>query len=281
MIPRRAAAAVFFLLAVVLGGTVGHASGFDLGCEIVLLDAAGTFSKVPVALQAAFDEVAGVLAGQGMPPGELADIEADFDAAMADLNVGLTTAPPFLPVPMLGGGIEIPLPLVLVDGIRVSGGVLNSAMVRGIADMAGVAIPDPLLDEEFDLGGETARFAVDADVSAWAVSVEAVKRLDVWIAALNLSAGIDYVGGAVTVDIQREVPAEWMDGIDSALNALHLQDVRWSAFAAHVGARLELGFPFLRLYAEARLVQPVAEWVGWWDLRVGGLAGSVGVVIRF
>jgi hypothetical protein len=281
MISRRVAAAAVILLALVLCGTVGRAVGFDLGCEIVFLDATGTLSRVPVALHAASDELVSLLADQGMPPDEVADIATSFDTAIADLSAGLATFPTLLPVPMIGGGIEIPLPFVVVDGIRVFGGILDTAIVRGVATLAGVEIPDPLLDEEFDLGGETAHLAADLDISAWVVSVEAVKRLDIWVAALNLSAGVDSTGGALTAVVTREVPAGWEGGIDATVASLHLEDLRWSAFAAHVGARLELGFPFLRLYAEVRLVQPVAEWVGWWDLHVGGLAGSVGMVIRF
>jgi hypothetical protein len=108
-----------------------------------------------------------------------------------------------------------------------------------------------------------------------------VKRFDFLLGALNLFAGVDYTSCAAAVDIQREVPAGWEEGIDAALAALHLEDLRGSAFAAHVGARLEVGAPFLRVYVEAKLVQPIAEWVGWWGIRAGGLAGSVGVVIRF
>ncbi len=281
MIPRRAAAAAVVFFALVLGAASGHAGGLDLGCEIISLDVAGTLPRVPVALHAASDEWLALLADRGMPADELADLAADFDSAIADLNAGLTTFPTLVPLPLFGGGIEIPLPFVVVDGVRLFGGVLSSGMVRGIASMAGVEIPDPLLDEEFPLGDETAHFTVNADLSAWAISVEAVKRLDIVVAALNLSAGIDYSGGAVTVDVGRELPPEWVEGVDAALAALHLDDIRWSALAAHIGARLEIGFPFLRLYAEARLVQPLLEWVGWWNLHMGGLSGSVGVVIRF
>ncbi len=281
MISRRAAAAAVVLVALALGATSDLAAGIDLGCEIVSLDVTGTLPRVPVALHAASDELLTLLADQGVPADELAGLAADFDSAIADLNAGLTTFPTLLPVPLIGGGIEIPLPFVVVDGVRLSGGILSSGMVRGIADMAGVEIPNPLLDEEFPLGGETAHFTVNADLSAWAISVEAVKRLDIVVAALNLTAGIDYAGGAVIVDVGRELPPEWAEGVDAVLAALHLDDVRWSTLAAHVGARLEVGFPFLRFFAEARLVQPLVEWVGWWDLHVGGLAGAVGVVIRF
>ncbi len=281
MISRRTRAAAVVLFALVLGAASGRAAGLDFGCEIVSLDVSGTLTRVPVAFHAASDELLVLLADRGMPPAELADLAADLDSAIADLNAGLTTIPTVLPVPLLGAGLEIPLPFVVVDGVSISLGILNGAMVRGVAAAAGVEIPDPLIDEEFPLDGDTAGFTLDADFSVWTVSVEAVKRLDVVFAALNLAAGVDYTSGGVTVDVGHDLPAEWVVGVDSALAELHLDELRWSALAAHIGARLEFGLPFLRLYAEARLVQPLAEWVGWWDLHVAGLAGSVGVVIRF
>jgi hypothetical protein len=281
MISRRALAAAGVFLALALGVADARAGGFDVGCEIVSVDVAGTLTRVPVALRGAFDEILAMLADQGVPPVELADIEADFDSALADLNANLDAFPTLLPLPLLGGGIEFSVPWVVIDGVRLSGGILNGAIVRGLAAMGGVEVPDPLFADEFDLDGETASFTVDADMSAWAISVEAVKRLDIVVVAINLSAGVDFLGGSATIQVDRQVPPEWIGGVDAALGALHLDDVRWSAVAGHLGLGLEVGFPFLRLTAGVRLLQPFAQSSGWWDLRVGGLAGSVGVVIRF
>lgn len=281
MIVRRIAAAAVISLGLVLGAVGSRAAGLQFGCEVVSLDITGTLSQVPVALSAGSDALLAMLADQGIPPSDLAGIEADFDRAIADLTVGLSSMPPLVPLPLLGGGIEIPLPLVVIDAVRVSGGILDTAIVRSIAEMAGAEIPDPLLDQTIDLGVETARLTADLEVSAWNLTAEAVKRLDLWLIAFDLSAGFGYATGALAVDIEHDLPAEWAAGVDSALAALQLDEVRWSAFTASLGGRLELGLPFLRVYAEVRLVQPVAEWVGWWDLHVGGWAGSVGVVIRF
>ncbi len=281
MIARSTAAAVVIALTVLLASAAGCAAGFDLGCEMISLGVAGTFDKVPAALGGASDAILTMLADQGMSPSDLADVEADFDGAIADFSAGLASVPTLLPLPTLGGALELGIPLVVIDEVRFSGGILTTGIIRGIADLAGAEIPNPLLDQDLDLGGEVAHVTADVDVSAWTLSVEAVKRLDVFLAALNLSAGLGYTSVAVTPEITREVPAEWQAGIDAALGALHLDDIRTAALSGHVGARLELGAPFLRLYAEVKLVQPIAEWVGWWDLHVGGLAGSAGVVIRF
>lgn len=281
MIYPRARAAAAMLLVLILGAMGGRGAGLELGCEIVPLDAAGAFAKIPAAFGASSDALLALLSEQGVPPSELADIEADFDAALTDVTTTLVGLPSFIPIPLVAGGVEIPLSLVVVDAVRVSGGVLDSAIVRGIASAAGIEIPSPLVDETFDLDGETAGLALDVDVSSWSVAMDAVKRLDIWIAALNLSAGFGYTAGGITVDVERDVPADWIRGVDSALAELHLEELRWAALTTRVGARLELGLPFLRVYAEARLVQPLVEWVGWWDLGVAGWAGTLGVVIRF
>jgi hypothetical protein len=281
MTSRRALAAAGVFLALGLASAGARAGGFDVGCEIVSVNVTETLTRVPAAFQGAFDEILAMLADQGVPPAELATIEADFDSSLADLNASLVTFPTLLPLPLLGGGIAFSLPLVVIDSVRLSGGIMNGAIVRGLAGMGGVEIPDPLFQEEVVLEGETASFTVDADVSAWALSVEVVKRLDVLVAALNLSAGVDFLGGSATIQVDRQLPPEWIGGVDAALGAMHLDGVRWSAVAGHLGLGLEVGFPFLRLYADVRLLQPFVQNSGWWDLRVGGLAGTVGVVIRF
>ena len=281
MISRRAAVATVALLVLSLGTAGAWAGGFDLGCEIVTLDVAGTLSRVPAALEGGADRLLEALADQGLPPSELVEIESQFDLAIADASTAAAALPTLLPLPLLGGGVEMALPLLVVDGIRLSGGYLDSALVRAIAGASGVPIPDPLIEAEFDLGGEAAELGLDVEFSVWTASVDAVKRFDLLIAALDLSAGLAYTSGAVTVDATRDVPAGWGEGVDAALAELHLDQLRWSTLAARVGARIELGVPFLRLYAEVHFGEPIVEWVGWWDLRGGGWSGSVGVVIRF
>lgn len=278
---RGVCVAVVAFACLILGATEGHAAGLELGCEIVGLDAAGAWDKVPAALGSSFDAITGVLADQGIPPGEIARLTAEFASAVADVSVALAAFPAAVPVPLLAGAVEIPLPLVLIDGVRFSGGILNRAIVHGVAAAVGFSVPTPLFDETVDVGGESVRVAVDADLSAWSISVDAVKRLDLWLAALQLSAGVGTSAGELAVDVGRDAPAAWAVGIDEALAALHLDEVRWAAFTTHVGARLEVGFPVLRFFAEARLVLPLAQWVGWWGLEVARWSGRLGVVIRF
>jgi hypothetical protein len=184
-------------------------------------------------------------------------------------------------VPLAALGVELPVSLVVVDALRASGGLLRDAWVRSMAGAAGVVVPAPLVDQVFDLGGEPARLAVDASFTAWALALDAVKRFDLWLAAVSLSGGIGYAAGGATVTVEREVPPSWEPGVDAALDALHLDDLRWAAWSTRLGARLELGLPFLRVFVEARLVQPLVAWVGDWHLVAAGWAGAIGVVIRF
>ncbi len=281
MIARRAATASVLALALCLGAAGARGVGLDLGGEILAVDVAGAYAEVPAALAGSFDALLSLLADEGIPPGELAGLEAELDATVADITGALDELPGFLPVPLVALGIELPVSLVVVDAVRVSGGLLRDAWVRGIASAAGVVVPTPLVDRTFDLGGDPARFAVDASFAAWSLALDAVKRLDLWIAALSLSAGMGYAAGGATVTVEREVPSSWEPAVDEALAALHLDDLRWAAWSTRLGARLELGLPFLRVFAEVRLVQPLVAWVGEWDLVAAGWAGTIGVVIRF
>ncbi|MEW5825397.1 MAG: hypothetical protein AB1778_01040 [Candidatus Bipolaricaulota bacterium] len=277
----RGVSAAFAISFILLAGLTARAVGLDLGCEVVLIDLTGAYPKVSTALEASADVLLGLAGDQGTPPSELAALETTFNAGIANVVAALATFPRAIPVPLLGAGLEIPLPWIVVDALRLSGGCLDSSWARSLARVAGVVLPEPLLEQILPLGAETARFALDADALVWAIAADGVKRFDLWIAALSLSAGLGYSAGALAVNVEREVPVAWEGGVDSAVAALHLADLRWAALAARLGARLELGLPFFRIYAEARLVAPLAEWIGWWDLRVAGWAGAIGVVIRF
>lgn len=281
MTPRGVCVAVAAFAGLTLGAMMGSAVGLELGCEMVGIDVAGAYDRVPEALGSSFDAVTRLLADRGIPPSEIARLTAEFATVVADVSSTLGSFPSAIPVPLLGGGIEIPLSLLIMDGVRVSGGILNRAIVHGVAAAAGLSIPSPLFAETFDVGGESVRVAVDADLSAWSISVAAVKRLDLWLAAVQFSAGAGYSAGEVAVDVVRDAPAAWAGGIDEALAAVHLDEIRWAAFTTHVGARLEVGFPVFRLFAEARLVVPLAQRIGWWSLDVARWSGTLGVVIRF
>lgn len=282
VIDRAAVAAATVLFGLCAVGAVAHAGGIYLGLEAYTLDMTGTWTQVPVALSAAFGELETMLSDQGVPAEELSEISADFDAALARIEATLEDFPALVPVPLLALGVEIPLPWVVIDGVRLSVGFLDDRFVRGVASgVAGVLIPEPLLDETLDVGDDTASLQVDLAFSTWMISVDAVKRLDLVFLGADFFLGADVLWGSITPSVEVDVPEGWSDGVDAALAALHLDEISWRAFGLHAGIGFELGLPFLRLYAEGRFVLPVGQAVGWWNLHAGELAGALGMVIRF
>ncbi|MCX6093778.1 MAG: hypothetical protein NTY63_02995 [Candidatus Bipolaricaulota bacterium] len=282
MIHRTAVATAAVLVGLCAVGAAIHAGGISLGLEAYTLDMTGTWTQVPVAASAAFSEIEAMLSDQGVPAEELAEISADFDAAVADVQAALADLPVLVPVPLLALGVEISLPWVVIDGVRLSVGFLDDRFVRGVASgVAGIEIPEPLLDETLDVGDDTASLTADVAFSTWMISVDAVKRLDLVFLGADFSLGADVLWGSVTPSVEVDVPEEWEDGVDAALEALHLDEILWRAFGLHAGIGFELGLPFLRLYAEGRFVLSLGTSIGWWNLHVGTLAGALGMVIRF
>ncbi|MDD5263547.1 MAG: hypothetical protein PHU43_01770 [Candidatus Bipolaricaulis sp.] len=282
VIRRTALATAAAFLGLCAVGAAVHAAGIYLGVEAYTLDMTGTWSQVPVALSASFGEIEAMLLDQGVPAEDLAEFSADFDAAMAEIEATLEALPVLVPVPLLALGVEIPLPWVVIDGVRLSVGFLDDRFVRGVASgVAGVEIPEPLVDEAIDVGDDTASLTADVAFSTWMVSVDAVKRLDLVFLGADFFLGADVLWGSITPSVEVDVPEGWSDGVDAALEALHLDEISWRGFGLHAGIGFEVGLPFLRLYAEGRFVLPVGQAIGWWNLHAGELAGALGMVIRF
>jgi len=258
-----------------------QAGGIGVELPIYTVDLSGTLAKVSVAVQGAFTEIEGALADLGMPPADLDAVVAQFDQALADVEQGLGEFPSLVPIPHFGGSIEFSLPFVVVDGLRFSGGILNDRILRGIGGLFGFEIPQPLVDVEIEEDGFDASFTVDVSFSSFVLSTDLVKRLDLVIAAIDLGLGVDVIQGRITPQVDYEVPQEFQDGAAAALGALHLDELHWSAFGIHGLVGFELGPPFLRLVAECRVFLPISQATGWWEIGVGNLTGSVGLVIRF
>jgi len=257
------------------------AGGITLGVPIHALDASAAFERVPAAVGAAFAEIEGALLDLGVPAEALGEIQLRIDESLAQIDAFARTLPPFLPVPLLGGTFEVSLPLVVVDALRLTGGLLNDGLIRGIARLAGTEIPQPLIDESFEADGFAGGATIDVALTTWMLSADAVKRLDALVLALTLGAGVDWVGGRIRPLIDLEVPAEIESAAGDALAALHIDDLAWSTLAVHGVVGLEIGPPFLRLYGEVRYLLPLSERTGWWGLRSGGWAAVVGMVMRF
>lgn len=272
--------------AVVVCGILIHTSvvvagGVTFGVPIATLDVSGVLDRVPIAVDAAFAELEEALIDFGLTQADLDEIRDRIDESLEQVDVLVETLPPLLPVPMLGGTIEITLPLILVDGLRFTGGLLSEGLVRGVARLAGAEIPEPLFEITFDSPEFTGAATIDVALSSWMLSTDVVKRFDALVLALTLGGGIDLIGGAIRPLVDLDVPAGFEDDVAGALAALHLDGLTWSTFAVHGVVGLEIGPPFLRIYGDLRFLLPLSEGDGWWDLRAGGLAAVLGVVIRF
>jgi hypothetical protein len=276
---RRAACAIAVLVALwlVTGATFG--SGLGIGPLCYTVDTTGTFAKVPLAADAAFDALEAALVALGIPPSELDEARQEFDDALDAVEAGLHRAPTLVPVPLLGGFVDVSLSLGIVDGIRFGGGFITEDMVRGIADLFGATIPEPLFQGESDVPGFGGSMIGDVDFSSWMLVTELTKRLDVFVAAVEFGAGVHLVRGVVTPRI--EVSPELETLVRDALVALHLDGLAWSAFGTHATVGLEVGLPFLRLRGDVRFVLPVIQSTAWWDVRLGGIMATIGMVIRF
>lgn len=255
--------------------------GLYLGAPLFTLDLSTTLAQLPVAVDGAFDVLEATLIDMGVPPADLNVIRAQFNDTLTDIEAFTQVFPALVPVPLIGGGIELGLPLLIIDGIRISGGLLSEGLVRSISGMAGFEIPQPLLDLDLDIGQQSGNVTADLDFSAWMVSTEVVKRLDLLVLALNFGAGLNLIGGRIRPQINHQLPAEMADGVTEALTALRLDELTWSAFAMHGMIGFELGPPFLRIYGDVRWMIPLSQHDGWWGIRLGPVAALVGFVIRF
>ena len=273
-------------LTAAVSGTLIHAvvaagGGVTFGMPISMLDVTDTFDRVPIAVDEAFAEIEEVLINLGLTQTDLDEIEDWIDESINQLDDLAETLPPYLPVPMLGGTIEFSLPLVLVDGLRFTGGLLSDDLVRSIARLAGKEIPEPLFEHTFDSPEFAGAAAIDVELSSWMLSTDVVKRFDAIALAVTLGGGIDLIGGEIQPLLDVDVPPEFEEDVADALAALRVDGMTWSTFAAHAVIGFEIGPPFLRLYGDVRFLLPFSRSQGWWGLRTGGLAAVLGVVIRF
>jgi len=280
---RRSAAAAALLAVVLVVAHAGPASavGFGFGPLVYTVDVAETFGQLPIAAGDAFDALDMAFADLGVSEPDRAAIREDLDEGLQNVVDSLNGFPTILPIPHLGGFVEIPLPLVVVDGLRLGGGYLSEGLVKDVAGLFGVVIPSPLLDVAFDEDGFSGSIEADLRFRSFALSTELAKSLGFFLGAIDLTAGVSWVGGDIVPDVSIDVPEEMEGGVADALDALHLDGFTWSAFAVHAGVGIEVGPPFLRIGLRARIVLPLSASSGWWEIGVGDFSGSIEVVIRF
>lgn len=257
------------------------AVGFGFGLDVTTIDVTETFANVPIAAGDAFDALDQAFADLGVPAPDRVAIRDSLDQGLAGVEEALIHIPTTLPVPLVGGCLEIPLPLLLIDGLRLSGGYVSDGVLRDLGEVIGFTIPTPLVDVAFDENGLSGSIQADLAFRSWHLATEAVKRFDVLVAALDLALGVHLTGGEATPAVLIDVPPEMADGVADALAALHLDGFTWSAFCLHGRMGLEIGPPFLRLRLGAYVGLPISTSSGWWSIGTGGLGGTIELVIRF
>jgi len=269
------------IAASVLLSLTAWAGGIGLGIPLVTLDVTGTFDKVPVAFDDALELLEISFRDLGASTAELDDLRDRF----AELNTEWTDAfgdlPMWLPLPLLGGSLEFRLPLLVVDGLRVTGGFVSDGLLRRLGGFANLPIPDPLLELDLSVGAETTSLSADLGFSSIMVASELTKRFDLFFVAIELGAGVYLVRGEIAPAVSIDGSQQLAEDLRDVVEVLHVDGLTWSEFGAHSLVGIELGPPFLRLHADVRYTFPISRTTGWWDLGVGRLAAVLGMVIRF
>lgn len=269
------------LFAVVVFAVVANAVGISFAIPVETLDLSEALARVPTAAGMAFDVLDQALASYGVPSEDRDALRTGFEDGLDTVEEEISRVPTVIPLPYLGGGIEIGVPLPVIDSVSFSGGWLSDALFRWAADVAGWPIPSPLIEVPFDDGGLDGSVRADVTFSSWTARAAVTARLDALFVALRLGLGLQASGGGLRPQIEVDVPRELEEGVNGALNALHVDGLTWSRVGVLGSVALELGPPFFRLTVGAQAVLPLAESSGWWGLRMARFGGSVGMVIRF
>ena len=271
---------VVSMLLIALVAMSASCGGISFGVPFYTVDLTETLEeKIPEIVDDSLDALDLWLQDLGMPPTEIDTLLGDINNSIADFisNIEEISITSF-PIPLVGGSIEFGLPLGVIDGIRLSGGILNQAILFEAADLLNLDVPHSI-DGEFEINGSTTEYTIAPSFSTFMLSTEVIKRLDLVIAGISFGAGLDLIQGEIglATPIIESVSA----GFQSVLDKLHLDGLSWSAFAAHATFGVEVGLPFLRLAGEARFMLPISQTPGSWKIKVGQWAGSVELAIRF
>lgn len=253
--------------------------GISFGVPFYTVDLTETLVITSQIVDSSLDALDLWLQDLGMPTAEIDTLLSDINNSITDFisNIEKLSITSF-PIPLVGGSIEFDLPLVVIDGIRLSGGMLNQAILFEAASLLNLDVPHSI-DGEIEINGSTTQYSIAPLFSTFMLSTDVIKRLDLVIAGVSFGAGLDLIQGEIGLAIPIIDPES--SGFQSVLDALHLDGLSWSAFAAHASFGVEVGLPFLRLTAEARFMLPISQTPGSWQIKVGQWAGSVELAIRF
>jgi len=267
---------VISMLLIALVAMGASCGGISFGIPFYTVDLTETLETIPEIVDNSLNALHTWLVDLGMPTTEIDDLLSDIDSSITDYLSAIEQLPiASFPIPLVGGSIEFGLPLVVIDGIRLSGGILNKTILFGAAELLNLGVPTSI-DGEIEINGSTTTYSIAPLFSTFMLSTDVVKRLDLVIAGISFGAGVDLIQGQIGLAIDPSAPS-----LQPVLDKLHLDGLSWSAFAAHASLGVEVGLPFLRLVGEARFMLPISQTPGSWKIKVGQWAGSVGLVIRF
>ncbi len=234
------------LLAVLLAAACGASSyGMGLGGGVWLDSLDITKTK---------EFVLGLMEDMGIPPDELGDIEASM---VAELD--------YLPVPTIGGFFSVDAG---IGSLEFEGAFVSDRLLR----VAGLLPPGPI-----DIGepGEVP-ITVDLELVVFRLALGWHPRLDVGLFAAGVGIGAAMSGGGLEAVFASPDPE-----VQAHLPHIPPGSFSWFAAGPMLWADLELGLPFLRLFARGNLFVPFARSSGEAELRPGNLGGAVGLVVRF
>ena len=171
------------------------------------------------------------------------------EEAREELSAMLGELPNLVPVPLVGIFLGIPLGPV---ELQLAGALLTDGVLRN----AGLW-PAPGMDLAESLH-------LDFMLRAYHLALGVSPRLDLGFVAFALAAGLSLSGGDLSLQV-----------------ATDEEKLGWGAIGGTLGARLELGLPFLRLFALGAAFFPWGQIEDAWGAFVGPWQGAMGVVIRF
>ncbi|MBN1858768.1 hypothetical protein JW848_06140 [Candidatus Bipolaricaulota bacterium] len=275
------------LLATLTATITGMAGGLGFGFPFYTINVLPAVEQAPVIMDQAAEAWEAALIADGLPPevarGLAAEIEAVGDQIAASIPSWTTGTPGILlqaiPIPHIGGAIEFGLPFVVLDTLRFEAGWLSETLVLKALDLAGLG--SGLEDWPLVIDWDEALLWVEPEVRSMVLSTDVAKQIGLLVADIDLGIGVDLIAGRVLSGISVE-GGLFQETIHVLISELQLESLRWTAFAVHGSIGIGIGPPFLRLYARLRGMVPISQSVsGGWAISIGGLSGSVGMVIRF
>ncbi|KUK27358.1 MAG: hypothetical protein XD60_0364 [Acetothermia bacterium 64_32] len=165
------------------------------------------------------------------------------EETLGELGALLGGLPAVIPVPLFGVALGVPLGPVEFE---LEGALLTDGMLRSLGGW-------PAQGLELDLAFRACYLALGLS-----------PRLDLGLIAVAGTCGLFLWAGDLSFQL-----------------ATYGWKLTWRGIGGTLGARLELGLPFFRLFCSGALLFPWGQVQDAWGIRVGPWQGRVGVVIRF